>query len=120
MKRSKIIQLNNKKIIFCDLKGIEREEILQVSQQTWSLFSSDLQHDQKASFLVDMTGVEIPPKIMEEIVNMAERYKRNIDKEGVIGLHGFRRTLLNMYGWVIGSNLRAFENRDLAINWLAS
>lgn len=120
MNRTKIIQLNNKKIIFCDLKGIEREEILQVSQQTWSLFGKNLTGTQKASFLIDMTGVEIPPKIMEEIVHMAERYKRNIDKEGVIGLHGFRRNLLNIYGWVIGSNLKAFENEDLAIHWLAS
>ena len=120
MKRAKIIQLNKKKIIFCDLKGIEREEILQVSQQTWSLFGKHLPQNEKANFLVDMTGVEIPPKIMEEIVHMAERYKQNIDKEGVIGLHGFRKTLLNFYGWVIGSNLKAFENRDRAMHWLAS
>lgn len=120
MERTKIIQLNDKKIIICDLKGIQREEILKVSQQTWTLFGKELLQDEKANFLVDITGVDIPPKIMDEIVSMSEQYKKNIAKEGVIGLYGFKRTLLNIYGWSIGSKLKAFNNKENAINWLAS
>lgn len=120
MKRTKIIQLNNKKIFYCDLKGLENDEILNVSQETWSLIGSELENEEKANFLIDITGVEIPPKIMEEIATMSERYKNNIAKEGVVGIYGFRRTLLNMYGWAIGSQLKGFEDKEMAMNWLAS
>ena len=120
MKRTKIIQLNDKKIVLCDLKGIEREEILRVSQQTWSLIRTSLSEGEKANFLVDMTDVQIPPKMMEEIVSLAENFKQSIAKEGVIGLHGFRRTMLNIYGWSIGSKLKAFDDHEKAMVWLAS
>lgn len=120
MQRTSIIQLNNRKIILCDLRGIEKEDILKVSQQTWTLFGSALLENEKASFLVDLTGVTIPPKIMDDIVSISEQYKQNIAKEGVIGLYGFKRTMLNIYGWSIGSNLKAFKDRELAFNWLAS
>ena len=120
MKRTKIIQLNDKKIFFCDLKGIERDEIIAVSKETWSIIKSELGTGEKANFLIDITNVQIPPKIMEEISTLAELNKDNIAKEGVIGINGFRRTLINIYGWAIGSQLKAFEDRELAMHWLAS
>lgn len=120
MNRTKVIQLNDKKIFLCDLKGLEREEILTVSQQTWNLFSTELIHGEKANFLIDITNVDIPPMMMEEIASMAERYKNNIAKEGVVGLHGFRKTMLNMYGLMIGSKLKAFENQESALIWLTA
>ena len=120
MKRTQIIQLNDKKIFFCDLKGIEKEEILDVSKETWSIISADIQKGEKVNFLIDITDVQIPPNIMEEISALAELHKNEINKEGVLGIHGFKRTLLNMYGWAKGSQLKAFEDRELAINWLAS
>ena len=120
MNRIKLIQLNNKKIIFCDLKGIARDEILHVSSQILAMFKSEVKNNEKASFLVDITGVEIPPSTMEEITSLMEIYKQNIFKEGVIGLSGMRKTLFNLYGLLTRTNLKAFENRELAMNWLAS
>lgn len=120
MNRTKIIQLNDKKIFFCDLRGVNREEILMISQETWNLFNSSLLEGEKANFLIDITNVEIPPMMMEEIANMAERYKKNIDKEGIIGLHGFNKTMLNWYGWLTRSQLKAFETQESAMTWLAS
>lgn len=120
MKRIKIIQLNDKKIFFCDLKGVKNDDILNISQETWSLIGSELKDGEKVNFLLDITDVNIPPKIMDEISLMAEVHKNNIAKEGVVGINGFRRTLLNLYGWVIGSQLKAFEDRELAMLWLAS
>ena len=120
MKRTKIIQLNDKKIFFCNLKDVEKEEILNVSQETFSLIGVELQKGEKANFLIDVTNLQIPPKIMEEIEVIAELHKNNINKEGIIGITGFKGTLLNIYGWLTGSQLRAFKNRELAIHWLAS
>lgn len=120
MNRTKIIQLNNKKIFFCDLKGVEREDLLTVSQQTWSLFNSVLIEGEKANFLIDITNVYIPPILMEEIASMADRYKNKIAKEGIIGVHGMNKTVLNIYAWLTGSKLKAFANQESAMMWLAS
>lgn len=120
MNRIKLIHQNNKKIILCDLKGINKDEILDVCRNTIALLNSEIKNNEKASFLIDVTGVEIPPKLMEEVTQLFESYRGSIKKEGVIGLYGFRKILFNIYGWVIGSHLKAFENRDLAMNWLVS
>jgi len=120
MNRIKLIHKNNKKIILCDLKGINRDEILNVCRDIVNLFDSEITTDEKANFLIDITGVEIPPKLMEELTSLLESYRGSIKKEGVIGLVGFRKFLFNAYGWIIGAHLKAFENRDVAMNWLAS
>jgi hypothetical protein len=120
MKRTKIIQLNNKKIFLCDLKGVQNEDLLEVSHETWNMFNTELKEGEKVSFLIDITNVDIPPSLMEEISELASRYKQSIEKEGVIGFHGFKKTLLNLYSWASGSQLKAFETQERAMLWLAS
>jgi hypothetical protein len=120
MKRTKIIQFQNRKIFYCDLKGAHNEDIIDASYETWQLFNSELQEGEKAFFLIDITDVDIPAKTMEEMTSLAERYRNNIAKEGIIGMNGFNKALFNFYGWATGSHLKAFENKETAMHWLAS
>ena len=120
MKRTTVIQLNDKKIFLCDLKGLQTQDILNVSQETWDMFHKEIHEGEKANFLIDITNVDLESSTLEQIATMAEQYRNNIEKEGVIGLYGIRKTIFNIYGWAIGSQLKAFETQERAMHWLAS
>jgi hypothetical protein len=120
MKRTRIIQLNDKKIFLCDLKGAHNDDLLDVSQEAFNLFHTEIKEGEKVNFLIDITNTDISQNVIDEISSVAEQYKGFISKEGVVGLYGFKKTLLNLYGFMIGSRLKAFESQESAMHWLAS
>jgi len=116
--RYKWLDVNNKSILYVNLKESTEEEIIACSYMIHpNIQESSLQEDIR--LLIDFSGIDLTPKIMYHSALMARSFPEKTGKRAWIGLNGYTMALARMSNLQQNKRIRLFESYPEAINYLA-
>jgi len=110
-----IITYKGKEISYFDYRGLKIEEILKTIDEA---MIKALHENKARPQLSNLTGVYAVPEFMGKVKEAGKKTKHLTTKSAVVGITGAKKLLLNTYIAFTGANMKAFDDEEMAKEWL--
>ena len=116
--RRSFLKHNHKTIIFNDFSNLEGEAFLEVIKDISEMAESvSLSH---RLVLVDATNAIVDKRVMKALKNMTARSSQKISRTAIFGISGIQLFLMKTISRFAKIEMRPFETKDDALEWLTS
>lgn len=123
MERVYFKEYKGKSIYFVDYSDLKKDtDFLKVIERTNKFRRENIENKEFESqyLLVDFTGSFVVGSVFSRIKESGKATKPYLKKQAVLGVTGAKKTLLNLYNLVIDKGIRAFSEKEEALDWLVS
>jgi hypothetical protein len=110
-----------KNIWFANYSRLRRDEFVQVAIDTHKQFLDDMREAPPKSGLIlaDVSESVIDSLAFTTLKNTGVAIAPFVRKTAILGVNGVKQAFLNMAILFTGLNMRAFQSRQDALDWLA-
>jgi hypothetical protein len=114
------IDHKGKKIWFADYSGLRRDEFIQVALDTHRQFLEDIRNNPPKSGLIlaDVSDSMIDSLAYTALKESGLVVAPHVRKTAILGVNGVKQAFLNMAILFTGMNMRAFQSKTDALDWL--
>ena len=108
-----------KRILFNDFTGLSADDLTnQVRQNEQDAVRAGKMEGGSLRVLTDVTNSLIFPAAADALKQLAESTKPYVTASAVLGVEGLRKTLLEIISKFSGRDIKNFDSREEALDWL--
>jgi hypothetical protein len=116
--RRSFLTHHNKTIIFNDFSNLESDAFLEVIAAISEMAASEsLSH---RLVLVDASNAVVDKRVMKALKNMTANSSHKISRTAIFGISGLQLLFMRTISRFAKIDIRPFENKDDALEWLTS
>ncbi len=105
-------------IVYVDYRLKAPVEMNEILIEALRMVKETASQEGKVNLLVDQRGVPVSNKFIKNEISSAKPYVPYIRKSAIIGVTGIKRLFLEMYILAAHSRIRAFNNKEEALDYL--
>lgn len=112
------IEHKGNKVLFANFKDVKKEDEMIVILNLYTKMT--LEVEETVLSLIDVTGSATGPDFMKEAKLQAKESGHKICKSSIIGITGLKGMLLKAYNMFSGQEMKPFETKEEALDYLTS
>jgi len=110
-----IIYYKDVKISYLDYRGLTTKEMIEAVE---AARKKSLEDNSPRPLLTNITGAFAVPEFMAKVKEAGKETKHLTTKSAIVGITGAKKILLNVFNMFTKSDMKVFDNEELAKEWL--
>jgi len=104
-------------VLYLDCRELGEEELLQILDEAAEKLRP---MTAKVPVLANVEDVILSTEFMEKMKELGQKvFNEKVDYTAIVGVSGVKKVLLSSYNFLVGRNMKAFDNEEDALDWLA-